>query len=370
MKKICLVLGTRPEIIKCAILANKLKQELGDNFQLYDTGQHYDYNMDKIFYDQMGIIPPDVNLDVRSGTTAEQMSILMSKVENELKRFNPQLVIVVGDTNSTFGTTYIAKRLGIKVAHIEAGPREYFINYIEGHPYFHKNVAMLNMPENLNRILIDNASDYLFAPTKMSYDNLIRENVLGKKMFSGDIQVDVLNKYLPQIQETLGAHGIENEYNLLTLHRAENTDNIINLKSIIDAFIESKRFTIFPIHPRTENKLKEINKYWEIKNNPNFFICPPLGFFEFSKLLMDCKKVFTDSGGVQKEAYLLKKPCVVLRHSTGWIDLVLAGACKVVGSSKQMIKEELDSTTSFKCTKLHIYGSNATNNIINKLLSE
>jgi UDP-N-acetylglucosamine 2-epimerase (non-hydrolysing) len=364
--KIVLIIGTRPEIIKVALLANKLRYKLGENFQLWDTGQHYDYNLDKIFYDEMGIISPDINFNVQSGTTAEQISRIMEATEKNLMEFKPTKVIVVGDTNSTFGSAFITKRCGIKLAHIEAGPREYFVQYINGKPCFHKSPAMLNMPENLNRILIDNMSDYLFAPTPMSYDNLVREKLYGQKYFTGDIQNDVIKYHLSRIKKL---PFYKRDFTLLTLHRAENTDYKTVLIRIMNAFIESDKDILFPMHPRTKKRLQDIHKWNDVRKADNIYICEPMGFFDFMNALVQCDKVFTDSGGVQKEAYLLGKPCVTMRPTCGWIDVVLSGANKIVGSNKQLITEELNSPIKTINNSDNIFGNGkATDKIIKYLV--
>lgn len=366
MVKVALIIGTRPEVIKVAILANKLREKLGNKFQFWDTGQHYDYTLDEIFYNEMDIVRPDVNFGIKSGSTSEQLGKIMYHVEDNINKFMPDTVIVVGDTNSTFGAAYMAKRMGIKLAHIEAGPREYFVNYVNDKPMFFKTPAMMNMAENLNRILIDNMSDYLFAPTPMSYDNLLREHLYGQKIFSGDIQFDVLLKFLPKIKQMPFPRK---NFNLLTLHRAENTDFKINLIRLMNAFIESGEDVIFPMHPRTKKKLKEIGKYDDVAGAPNIHVCEPMGFFDFTNALLHCRKVFTDSGGVQKEAYLLNKQCVTLRDSTGWTDIVISGDNIVVGSNKNKIKEELKNTKTFISKNKGIYGDGkATEKIIKCLV--
>ena len=352
--RIALIIGTRPEVINVAILANKLREKLGTNFELWDTGQHYDYNLDQVFYDELEIIKPDVNFGIKYGYTSEQLGKIMWNVEYNINLFKPQTVIVVGDTNSTFGAAYMTKRMGIKLAHIGAGPREYFVKYVNGKPTFYKTPTMLSMPENLNRILIDNMSDILFAPTAMSHENLLREKLYGEKILSGDIHYDVLLKFLPQIKKMPFSRK---DFNLVTLHRAENTDYKINLVRIINALIESNEDIIFPMHPRTKKRLQDIGKFESLSNAPNIHICEPMGFFDFINALLNCKKVFTDSGVVQKEAYLLNKPCVTLRESTGWTDIVLSGDNIVVGSNKKKIKYELQNTETFIRTNKGIYGN-------------
>jgi UDP-N-acetylglucosamine 2-epimerase len=366
MVKIALIIGTRPEVIKVATLANTLRAKLREDFQLWDTGQHYDYNLDQVFYDEMGITLPDVNFNIQSGATSEQIGKIMCHVENNLAIFKPNKVVVVGDTNSTFGAAFMAKRCGYKLAHIESGAREYFIQYLNGKPMFHKTKAMLTMPENLNRILIDNMSDYLFTPTPMSHENLLREKLYGDIVYSGDIQYDVLLKYLPNIKKRTFPH---NNYNLLTLHRQENTNYKNVLIRIMDAFIESGEEVIFPIHPRTKKKLEEIGKYKDVQNASNINLVEPMGYFDFINAIIHSKKVFTDSGVVQTEAYFLEKPCVTLRESTGWTDLVMSGNNIVIGSNKKRIIEELKSTETF-INKVHnIYGSgHATDIIVSHLL--
>src|SRR3972149_8667773 len=245
---------------------------------------------------------------------------------------------------------------------------KYSVNYVDGKPMFFKTKAMLDMAENLNRILIDNMSDILFAPTPMSYDNLIREKLYGDKVLSGDIQYDVLLKVLPSVKK-MPFH--KSDFNLVTLHRAENTDYKLNLVKIMNAFIESGEPIIFPMHPRTKKKLVEIGKFNDVAKAENIIICEPMGFLDFTNALLHCKKVFTDSGGVQKEAYLLKKPCVTLRTCSGWTDIVCAGANRVVGSNKKLILEELHSTAKFISNTENIYGNGkATEKIIKHILGE
>jgi UDP-N-acetylglucosamine 2-epimerase len=221
---------------------------------------------------------------------------------------------------------------------------------------------MMNMAENLNRILIDNMSNYLFAPTPMSHDNLIREHLYGDKILSGDIQFDVLLKFLPQIKKMPFPRK---DFNLLTLHRAENTDFKISLVRIMNAFIESGEDVIFPMHPRTRKKLEEIGKLADVLKAEHITVCEPMGFFDFTNALLHCKKVFTDSGGVQKEAYLLGKQCVTLRDSTGWTDIVVSGDNMIVGSNKKKIMFELKNTKTFISKNKGIYGDGkATEKII------
>lgn len=361
--KIVLIVGTRPQLIKATILAHLLSKENWAVFQLWDTGQHYDFNLAGIF---IGEIKPTLNLNVRSGSPANQLSRIMVRVETELLKFKPDLVIVIGDTNSTLGATLASTKLHIPVAHVEAGPREYFVGSL---PY--RDVRMLEIPEEVNRIMIDHCSSILFAPTKMSVKNLEEEKVLGKIYLTGDISYDILLRELPRRYDKIAKmiRFLPNEFNLLTLHRAENTDNSKNLQCIVDAIVESKINMVFPIHPKTKKKLKEFGLYDKLSNADNVYLIPPVGFHSFIELMLRSNKIFTDSGGVQKEAFLLKKPCVVLSEHTGWIELVKLGT-KYVGANKEKIVNEMRTFSSFNEMTEKPFGTGDAAKIILNILKE
>lgn len=343
--KVVLTVGTRPEIINSVLLGNLLRREMWLEFELWHTGQHYDYNLGEIFVNEMAGIKPTINMNIRSGTHARQLSKIMVRTEKNLKKYKPDLVIVIGDTNSTLGVTLASRKLNIPVAHIEAGPREQFIHASK----LFRDKKMMEFPEEVNRTIIDHCSSLLFAPTNNSVENLKAEHVLGDIHFTGNIAYDTLLKCLPQIKknQSLSRMGLEKGFNLVTLHREENTDNYKKLKSIITAFEDSKSRIVFPMHPRTRNRLRQIKKLKQLVKNPLISICEPLGFYDFTSLLRNSRKVFTDSGGVQAQAFWLKVPCITLRENTGWVETVLLGANKLVGADKKKILLELKNESEF-----------------------
>jgi len=366
--KIVLIVGTRPEIIKSALIGNFLREETWLEFEVWNTGQHYDYNLAEIFVNEMVSINSSVNMNVRSGTHAQQLSKIMVRTELNLKKYKPDLVVVVGDTNSALGATLASRKIHIPVAHIEAGPREHFIRALK----IFRDKKMMEFPEEVNRTIIDHCSSLLFAPTKNSVRNLKAENVLGEIYFTGDIAYDILLKCLPQIKASniLSRMKLEKGFNLVTLHRAENTDNYKKLKNIITAFEDSKSRIVFPMHPRTRSRLRQIRKFEQLIKNPLVCVCEPLGFYDFVNLLRNARKVFTDSGGVQAQAFWLKVPCITLRENTGWVETVLLGANKLVGADKKKILLELRNESEFPKVTENPFGDGTAMEKIVKILRE
>jgi UDP-N-acetylglucosamine 2-epimerase (non-hydrolysing) len=262
------------------------------------------------FFDELKIPDADYNLNIGSGTHAEQTAKMIVKIERILLKEKPDLTIVIGDSNTTLAGALASVKIHIPVAHIEAGLRSY--NWI--------------MVEEINRVLTDHCSHILFAPTENAVANLLKEGIEKRKIFlTGDITVDVLKENLKKAEKSniMKKFGLKKrEFILLTLHRAENVDNKKNLQNILLAISKFSN-VVFPIHPRTE---KMINKFWMHGIVKNIRIIEPLGYFDFLKLLKNASVVVTDSGGVQKEAFLVKTPCVTLRNETEWIETVRAGA--------------------------------------------
>ncbi len=309
--KILSVVGARPQFIKLAPLCNELnekRQTSNVNIEhlICHTGQHFDEVMSKLFFEQLEIPAPDYNLGISGGTQAEQVAKMLIGIEQVLIKEKPDLVIVFGDTNSTLAGSLAAVKLGIKTLHIEAGLRSF----------------NRSMPEEINRIISDHTSDYLFAPTQTAANNLTLEGLSEKTFLTGDIMVDSLNQNIEKAKQYL---GIINEldlkskdYYLLTLHRPYTVDDPQNLRLILKKLSTLDIQIIFPVHPRTR-KIIEENK---IKISNNIKIIKPVGYLDFIKLEQNAEKILTDSGGIQKEAYILKKPCVTIRPETEWIETV------------------------------------------------
>lgn len=321
--KIATVVGARPQFIKMAPVSRELRKHFEE--ELIHTGQHYDYEMDKIFFEQLKIPEPDYNLDVGSGTHGYQTGEMLKRIEEVLMKEKPDLVLVYGDTNSTLAGALAAVKLKIPVAHVEAGLR-----------CFDKSV-----PEEVNRVLTDHVSDYLFAPTETAVRNLHREGIREGVYLTGDVMFDALLFNLgiaereSRILEELGLKT--KEYFLATVHRAENTDDKNRLRNIIEAFLDSDELIVFPVHPRTSKFLKIYGLYEKLERSENVILTKPVGYLDMLMLEKNAKKILTDSGGVQKEAYLLKVPCITLREKTEWIETLEDGWNVLVGAEKDKI---------------------------------
>jgi UDP-N-acetylglucosamine 2-epimerase (non-hydrolysing) len=278
------------------------------------TGQHYDYELSKAFFDCLDIPPPDYNLDVGSGTHGYQLGEMVKKIEAVLLKEKPDLVIVYGDANSTLAGALATVKQKIKLAHVEAGYRSYD----------------RQMPEEVNRLLTDHVSDVLFAPTKTAVRNLRKENVQGEVYLTGDVMVDTLLKYKTIIEEKskiLDKLGIlPKEYILVTVHRESNTEDEARLGKIIAAFLKLKNHKfVFPIHPRTRKALEKFGMYRKLEHVEHIRIIDPLNYLDFLALEKNALKIVTDSGGVQREAYIFGIPCVTLRNTTEVVETVKEG---------------------------------------------
>ena len=318
--KIASVVGARPNFIKCAPLSREIRKEF--NEILIHTGQHYDYEMNKVFFDELKIPEPDYHLGVGSGTHGEQTGEMLKRTEEILIKETPDLVLVFGDTNTTLAGALAASKLHIKVGHIEAGLRSFD----------------RKMPEETNRVLTDHCSDLLFCPTKTAVDNLKREGIEKGVNLTGDVMVDALKENIEiaerksKILDELSLKP--KDCYLATLHRAENTDNFEILKNIVDAFCEIENL-VFPCHPRTEKYLKDFGLWDKLMRKIKGI--KPVGYLDMLMLEKNAKKILTDSGGVQKEAYILKVPCITLRENTEWVETVEDGWNVLAGANKEKI---------------------------------
>jgi len=338
-RPIMLVAGTRPEAIKFAPVLWSL-DKLGVGYVFVWSGQHYDYELSRVFFEQLGLPEPGMNLDVRSGSHAEQTAKVMVGVERAVEKFGPSVVVAQGDTNTTLATALASVKRLISFAHVEAGLRSWD----------------RTMPEEINRIVADAVAELHFAPTELAAVNLMHEGVpLRKIHITGNTIVDVVYRYreyaAKESDELLNELGPEPQsYILVTVHRQENTDDPRRLGNIVKALIELSNYhtIVFPIHPRTMNKL-QVHGLWDrLALQKNIRLLKPLGYFQFLGLLMRSLIVLTDSGGVQEEACTLKIPTLTLRYNTERPETVLVGINRVIGVEAQKVVDEALKTINLR----------------------
>jgi UDP-N-acetylglucosamine 2-epimerase (non-hydrolysing) len=355
MIKIFIIVGARPNFIKVAPLFDELKKNKNLKPILIHTGQHYDFNMSKVFFHGLNIPHPDYNLKIGSGLHGEQTGKIMIKLEKICLKENPKLVIVVGDVNSTLASALVSAKLHIPVAHIEAGPRQ-----------FDKM-----MPEEINRILTDHISDFLFCPTQISVKNLKKEGITKGVYNSGDIMYDAFLKNIKiarKRREVLRKNKLKSKsYLLLTMHRPFNVDNKKVLKRILEsiAMASRGRKVIFLVHPRIKRNIKYLknnNKY------KNFLFLKPVDYLNMLVLEENAKKIITDSGGVQKEAYFLKVPCITLMNGTGWPETVKSGWNILVGNERKKIINAVNFSKNMKTQQRYFGNGRAAYKIVKTLL--
>lgn len=342
--KIFSIVGARPQFIKLAPLSTALAgvhEEI-----IVHTGQHYDYAMsEKIFID-LGIREPDIHLEINAGSTTSQITQMMLMLDSAMIKFKPDLIIVFGDTNSTFAGAMVAAKLNIPIVHIEAGLRSY-------------NRAM---PEEINRIVTDHVSKYLFAPTQTAVDILKNEGLGKSTFFTGDIMIDTMknNLEIALSKSTIIADfKLKNTtYNLLTLHRNYNVDDTKILEHILDELGQLEEKIIFPVHPRTRKMFTD-----SYKVPANIKMIDPQGYLDFIALEHSAKRIITDSGGIQKEAYILKKPCITLRTETEWVETVTEKWNLLINPAEKSIASGIQS---FKTPENQgeVFGKNVTEQMI------
>lgn len=306
MKNILHIVGARPQFIKLVSLSKEIR--IRNEEIIIHTGQHFDKNMSKIFFDDLGIPAPNINLEISGGGHGKQTGHMIIKLEEEIRKINPSIIIIYGDTNSTLAGSIVGSKLGIPIIHVEAGLRSF----------------NRTMPEEINRIIADHTSDYLFAPTEAAMINLDKEGLSSKSFLTGDLMVDTLNQFIELAKNSnilKNQNLAKNNYYLLTLHRPYNVDNVQKLKKILENLSTLDNDVIFPIHPRTQKVIIENN----INFNNRIKIINPLSYLDFLFLQFHSKRIITDSGGIQKEAYILSKPCITIRPETEWIETVNNG---------------------------------------------
>jgi UDP-N-acetylglucosamine 2-epimerase (non-hydrolysing) len=324
--RITIVLGARPQIVKSSLFIHLASKDKRILLQIVHTGQHYDYEMTRVFFEELDLPEPDSNLGVGSGTHAQQTAKMMLLLEEVWKKQRPDVVLVPGDTNSTLAGALTAAKLTIPVAHMEAGARSYD----------------MEMPEEINRRLADHCSAQLFTPTNNCTRNLLKEGIPKKTICeAGDTMYDVLLQQLPKAEKTtiLGDLGLKAKtYALLTTHRPENVDAPLKLRNIVEAMVEMAPLKIvFPVHPRTQKMLGTIKLFDRIAKQKHIKIIKPTGYHETLTLIQNASVVVTDSGGMQKEAFWLKTPCVTIRKNTEWIETTELGVNTLVGNDVQEI---------------------------------
>lgn len=318
MKKIVTIVGARPQFIKTALLSRELRKYFKE--VVVHTGQHYDLNMSDIFYKDLNLPKVDYNLEVGSDSQGKQTGLMLEKIEEVLLKEKPDLVLIYGDTNSTVAGALAASKLHIPVGHIEAGMRSF----------------NRQMPEEINRVISDHLSSLLFCTSKSVIKLLKNEGIANGVFLVGDVMND-LQKKIPisnfqfPIMEQLSLKS--KEYILTTIHRQENTDIKENLTNILEAFSQIKDTIVWPIHPRTKKYIEQ----YKLRLSSNIKIIEPLGYKDMICLEANAKMILTDSGGVQKEAYIAKVPCITLRNETEWTETVESGWNQLTGTNVKKI---------------------------------
>ncbi|MFO7369519.1 MAG: UDP-N-acetylglucosamine 2-epimerase (non-hydrolyzing) [Bacteroidales bacterium] len=358
MKKIVTVIGARPQFVKAAAVSRAIQKSGGLREIIVHTGQHFDENMSSVFFREMEIPEPDYNLQINSLSHGAMTGRMLEKIEEVLLQEKPDFLMVYGDTNSTIAGALAAKKLDIKVIHVEAGLRSF----------------NMKMPEEINRILTDRISDLLFCPTDNAVHNLDNEGFGNFKCQIhqvGDVMYDAALFYseksatrsdiMTRLQVNPG------DFILCTVHRQENTDNLENLKQIVAALndINKQKKVILPLHPRTRKILKQHNIV------PGFESIDPVGYFDMLELLKNCNLVMTDSGGMQKEAYFFKKYCITLRKETEWIELVNNHYNMLTGADAESIRNSFMILKDKEICHINsLYGDgNASIKIINSIIN-
>ena len=298
--KIISIVGARPQFIKLGPLSRELRKHHEEI--IIHTGQHYDHVMSDLFFEQLEIPKPNTNLEIGSGTQGAQTGRMLEAIEREMIKIKPDLLICFGDTNSTLAACLAAAKLSVPSVHIEAGLRSF----------------NRSMPEEINRVVADHTADLLFAPTEAAMKHLQNEGLSKRSVLTGDIMVDSV-KF---VQQKIGSSIYNGKpYYLLTIHRPYNVDDPQKIKSLFELMGSFDHHIIFPAHPRTRNIMKD----HQIAVPKNMELIEPQGYIEFQGLLKYAEKVITDSGGLQKEAYMAMKPCITLRPETEWVETVAAG---------------------------------------------
>lgn len=359
--KIVTIVGARPQFVKAAAVSRVIRKKHEEI--LVHTGQHYDNNMSDVFFDELHIPKPDVNLGVGSGTHARQTAEMMIGIEDVLLKEKPDYLMVYGDTNSTLAGAIAASKIHIPIIHVEAGLRSY----------------NMRMPEEQNRILTDRISTLLLCPTEVAVENLKKEAITEGVYNVGDVMCDAVLYYSKMLEEYPKEFYFEHlegiyepidsvdEWYLATIHRAESTDDIDKIRNILAAFEELDAPVIFPVHPRTKGlvtKLRDEHKY------SNILFVQPMGYLDMLYFVKHAKKAVTDSGGLQKETYILDTPCVTVRDQTEWVETLIGNHNILAKPEKKDILDKVNHTVIDRENKKNYYGTGNAAQIICDLIGE
>jgi len=319
-----IVIGTRPQIIKTAPILKEAERQ-GLELEVVHTGQHYDYEMSRVFFNELELPDPAVNLGVGSGSHGWQTGHMLVELEKVFTELGPDVVVVPGDTNSTLSGALSAAKMRIPVAHVEAGARSFD----------------MGMPEEVNRRLTDHCSDALFAVSEWCGGRLLAEGIASERVYlAGDTMYESIQNHRRDIEDddVVERFGLDEAYCVLTVHRAENTDNMDRLRGIFNAVRGLGMKVVFPCHPRTRKRLGEVGLLGEVEGWLNLVLVEPVSYFSMLRLVKGGEVVLTDSGGVQKEAFWLGTPCVTLRDNTEWRETVELGMNVLAGADEGRIK--------------------------------
>lgn len=358
--KIVTVIGARPQFVKAAVVSRAFRRSSTHLDEVVvHTGQHFDVNMSDVFFDELEIFRPDYQLDIHGGSHGAMTGRMLEGIERILLKEKPNLALVYGDTNSTLAGAIAAAKLSIRCAHVEAGLRSF----------------NRRMPEEINRILTDHVSDLLFAPTIVAIENLRREGLGDRQMhLVGDVMYDAALYYGAKSDEVskilVEQELAPKEYILATIHRAENVDDPDRLRAIFGALIEVAKelVVVLPLHPRTQAALKREQLYE--KTCESLRLIAPVGYLDMVMLEKNARLIATDSGGVQKEAYFYRVPCVTLRAETEWVELIETGWNRVVNpSSADVITETIYSSLEVQGLECSLYGAGCAAQSIARELS-
>ena len=355
-RTIHLIAAARPNFMKIAPLYHALKKEPWAKPIIVHTGQHYDLNMSDTFFRDLNLPAPHIHLNIGSGTHAEQTGGVMIAYEKVLEENKPDTVVVVGDVNSTVAATLAAVKLGIKVAHLEAGLRSFD----------------RTMPEEINRIVTDSIADYLWTPSPDADANLIREGIESEKIsMVGNIMIDSLIMMTPAIQTETARKDLglaDKTYGVVTLHRPSNVDNPDVLARLCQSLARIAKQTalVFPVHPRTAKNLREFGLYDILNDAPGIFLSEPLGYNTFMSLIFGCKFAITDSGGIQEETTYLKIPCLTLRPNTERPVTITEGTNKL--STPERIVADLEEILKKKCKSPPLFWDGKTAERVVKIM--